>query len=302
MISEVSTAYILQIHKNPQQVNLFMKQLLTDADADIYVHIDHKNRQQVQAEIMEDPRVIILQQSINCEWGDISQVDTTILLLKEVLAAQKKYDYVCLRSGQDLLIRPGFKTFLGQNNGKLFMTIRQSGRNNLASMKIYWPKIMRRRYTTAHPLRIYRRLLQSLYRRGLTLFPNRNYWPKEYTFYNGSQWFSLPYEVVSYIIQFIEEQKWYHAYFEHTLCPDEWYFQTLIMNSPYKNEVINNNLLFLKWGESFSEANSPQNLTCKDISALESSEHYFARKFEESVDSDVITYFADRVRMFDGGR
>lgn len=37
-----STAYILQIHKNPAQVNTFISQLTATDTADVYVHIDKK--------------------------------------------------------------------------------------------------------------------------------------------------------------------------------------------------------------------------------------------------------------------
>ncbi len=57
----------------------------------------------------------------------------------------------------------------------------------------------------------------------------------------------------SYIVEFLDENEWYYKFFENTLCPDEWFFHTLIMNSPYRTEVVNNNLMFLKWGETLSD-------------------------------------------------
>ena len=89
---------------------------------------------------MKSPNVKILDNSINCEWGDISQVHTTILLLKEVLASQKTYDFICLRSGQDLLVKEGFKEFLVENSNSVFLDIREISNKNLGAMKINWPK------------------------------------------------------------------------------------------------------------------------------------------------------------------
>lgn len=37
------TAYILQIHKNPDQVNGFINQIISEEQADVFVHIDKKH-------------------------------------------------------------------------------------------------------------------------------------------------------------------------------------------------------------------------------------------------------------------
>jgi len=295
MKSDLRTAYLLQIHKNPVQVNQFIKQLLSEGEADVFVHIDKRTYENVNEKIVRSPNVTVLQRSIVCEWGDISQIDATILLLREAVASNNEYDYVCLRSGQDLLVKEGFKEFLLKNQGKIFMKIRKMNRKKMGFMKMNWPKVTRKRYTTAHPIRIYRRLILSLYSRGINISPNSNHFPLEYTFYNGSQWFTIPFETAKYIIKFLDKNEWYYKFFENTLVPDEWFFHTLLMNSHFKHDVVNDNLMFFKWGEKLSERNSPQELTAKDIPFIENSNRYFARKFDENVDQSVIEYFTSRV-------
>lgn len=291
------TAYILQIHKNPNQVNTFINQLISDERADVYIHIDKRSFNEIYPQIIKSPYVKILEQSIHCEWGDISQVDTTLMLLREVLASKNEYDFVCLRSGQDLLVKNGYKDFLFEHKDKLFLNHRKVGKENLGLMMIKWPKIMRRRYTNAHPIRIFRRILLSLYGKGIKLFTNKKNWPLDYSFYKGSQWFAVPFEAAKYMIQFLDKNEWYYQFFEDSLIPDESFFHTLIMNSPYRHNVINNNLLYLKWGETLSERNSPQDLTTEDIQLIEQSEQFFARKFDEKIDENVIEYFSKKVKL-----
>ncbi|MFO1442637.1 hypothetical protein KDN24_05345 [Bacillus sp. Bva_UNVM-123] len=291
------TAYILQIHKNPNQVNKFISQLISEEQADVYIHIDKRSYDEIYPKIIKVPNVKILKQSIHCEWGDISQIDTTIMLLKEVLASKNEYDYVCLRSGQDLLVKNGFKDFLLEHKGNIFMNYRNVGKENIGLMMIKWPKVMRRRYTGVHPIRIFRRILLSLYGKGIKIFANKKSWPLQYSFYKGSQWFAVPFEVANYMVQFLDENEWYYQFFEDSLIPDESFFHTLIMNSPYKHKVVNNNLFFLKWGETLSERNSPQDLTKEDIQLIEQSEQFFARKFEEDIDNNVIEYFSEKAKF-----
>lgn len=288
-------AFILQIHKNPSQVNMFISQLVSEHQADVYVHIDKKNCDQMKGEMMQHPNVKILDQCIDCDWGDISQVDTTILLLKAVVESGQKYDYVCLRSGQDLLVKEGFSGFLAENKGKTFIKLREVNQQNLGLMHIKWPQITRKRYAWAHPVRMYRRFIQSTYRKGVNLFPNTNEWPEDYKFFNGSQWFTTPFEVATYMLNFIERNEWYYKYFKHTMCPDEWFFHTIIMNSHFKTNVINNNLMFMKWGEALGARNSPQYLTRSDIDRIENSNQFFARKFDENIDEKVVVYFANKI-------
>lgn len=297
MSSSTRTAFILQIHKNPEQVNKFISQLIVHDKADVYVHIDQKSAAALKGKIVTGPNVTILDKSVDCVWGDISQVDTTLLLMKAVLASKKQYDFICLRSGQDLLVKEGLEGFLQENKEKAFLTIRKMNRSELGLMRINWPKVMRKRYTTAHPIRIYRRLLLSLYRRGINLFPNLRKWPKEYSFYKGSQWFTIPLDVAKYMMEFLNDNKWYYRYFNNTLVPDESFFHTLIMNSPYRANVINNNLFLLKWGETLSDRNSPQDLTMEDLPLIENSDQFFARKFDETIDGSIVQYFSQKVRF-----
>jgi hypothetical protein len=298
MDSNVRTAYIIQIHKNPNQVNLFIKQLISGQHADVFIHIDKKN-EHLKKHIIESPYVHILSNNIECEWGDISQVDTTLLLLKEVISSQKQYDFVCLRSGQDLLVKKGFEEFLFKNRNKIFMSFKLVSEKDLGQMKIKWPKITRRRYTSKHPIRIYRSVLLFLFRKGLNLFPNPSQMPKEITFYKGSQWFTIPFEVAKYMIEYLDHNEWYYKFFEYTLVPDECFFHTLIMNSPYKANVVNNHLYFMKWGQTLSARNSPQDLTTKDIKMIEESGQFFARKFDETIDYEVVDFFANSIKLGD---
>lgn len=293
------TAYILQIHKNPEQVNTFIHQLISGDQADVFVHIDKKNYNEMYGKILIGPNITVLKDSVSCEWGDISQIDATLLLLKAVINSNNNYDYVCLRSGQDLLVKNGFKGFLDDQRGKVFISYRLLNKDELGLIKIKWPKITRKRYTTAHPIRLYRRFLLSLYSKGFNVYPNNHTWPKEFQFYKGSQWFTLPFEVAKFIMDYLKNNDWYYQFFKDSLVPDESFFHTLIMNSPYKNKVVNNNLFYLKWGESLSGRNSPQDLTIQDYKLIDESNLFFARKFDENIDKLVIEYYANHVKFDD---
>ncbi|WML47821.1 beta-1,6-N-acetylglucosaminyltransferase [Neobacillus sp. PS3-34] len=294
------TAYILQIHKNPNQVNKFIKQIISEEVADVFVHLDRKKYDQLKIEVLRSRGVYILQDSIDVKWGDISQVDATLLLIREVLATGKDYDFICFRSGQDMLVKNGFKEFLLNNKNKIFMNAYYVDRKepHAAFVNVKWPLSTRKLYINSfHPNRVIRRLIACLYGYGWNLLPNKNPLPKNFSIYNGSNWFCIPIDVAKYILEFINDNKWYYETFKNSLVPDEFFFQTIIMNSKYKSEVINNNLMYIKFGESLKSRNNPITLKMEHIDTIQSSNKFFARKFDENVDLPVIEYFSNWVKM-----
>ncbi|WP_137743709.1 beta-1,6-N-acetylglucosaminyltransferase [Robertmurraya siralis] len=297
MKGTAKTAFMLLVHNHPEQLNKFLMQLVEEEAADVFIHIDAKSDPSMRERIIRHPHITILEERVAVSWGDISQVDATLLLLEAVCNSDVHYDFVCLRSGQDLLVRNGFKQFLAEHRNSLFLAYRTLQEKDFGMVKIQWPKIVRNRYANYHPLRLLRRLLLLLYKRGVHILPNRRYFPEHFTLYKGSQWFTIPFEAAVFIIDFLNKNRWYYPFFEHSLVPDESFFHTLLLNSTYKEKVINTNLYFLKWGESLKERNSPQCLHIGDRALIENSNMFFARKFNEQFDKEVVEYFKARVKL-----
>ncbi|MEH2007739.1 MAG: hypothetical protein V7K81_21880, partial [Nostoc sp.] len=74
--------------------------------------------------------------------------------------------------------------------------------------------------------------------------------------------------------------------FNYTYCPDELFYQILILNSPFKEKIINTSLTYLEW----SNVNSlhPKILEKNDFEKLRESEKLFARKFDMTIDPDIL--------------
>lgn len=296
-VQSISIAYILLVHKNPEQVNMFLQQILKDEGSYAYIHLDKKCVGTMKDKIIKDPRVYILEESVDGSWGDISLVDATIMLLKEVVSSGREYDFVCLRSGQDLMVKDGYKEYLVENKDKNFMDLfeveKSSSYASLVNMK--WPKCTRKLYDNMHPFRILRLVLKKSYGIGINLIPNIDKLPDNFSLYCGSQWFSISMKFAYYIVDFLNENPWYYKSFIESLAPDTWFFQTLIKNSPFSHTVINSNGIYLKWGSTFRDSNHPVTLTLSDTNDIERTENYFARKFDENVDKEVIQYFYDKI-------
>lgn len=287
-------AQILLVHKNPEQVNAFVQQLAIDCRADVYIHIDAKCSDAMVRAIASGPRVSVLKERVSVSWGDHNMIDATLLLLRAVRASGKNYDFVCLNSGQDLLVRAGLAAHLARNRGMIFMQAKRCESHDPHNFywRIRWPRITRNRYEWAlHPYRLLRAAMGVLYMRGLNLRPNPRNLPENWFFYHGAQWFCLSGEAAEYILDYLDRNPAFEAVFKDSLVPDMSFFQTLIMNSPLANQVTGAHLTYLNFGETYRDKNHAVVLTMKDVPAIENSGGFFARKFDQTVDADVIHHF-----------
>jgi hypothetical protein len=84
----------------------------------------------------------------------------------------------------------------------------------------------------------------------------------------------------------VSKQAEFVRFFKYVDVPDELFFQTVIMNSPLCGSVVNDNLRYIDWKDP--NAASPAILTTSDLESLTRSSKLFARKFDTTVDGDVL--------------
>jgi hypothetical protein len=101
--------------------------------------------------------------------------------------------------------------------------------------------------------------------------------------YGGWNWFTLPKEFVSYIVQFVEKNPDVIDFYKHAFASGEMFFQTILMNSQFKNRIVNDNKRYVSFIDSH-----PRVLTIKDYPALKQGHYLFARKFNPKVDSQIL--------------
>lgn len=68
--------------------------------------------------------------------------------------------------------------------------------------------------------------------------------------------------------------------------PDEFLFNSLIMNSPFRSNISEKkNLRYIDWSEGNA---SPKVLKMEDFEKVINSNCFIARKFDENVDKEII--------------
>ena len=96
--------------------------------------------------------------------------------------------------------------------------------------------------------------------------------------YGGSTYWSLSRECLKYVINYTNVNRFVLNRFKYTLCAEEFYFQTVIMNSKFATKVTNNNARYIDWNAR--NGNNPAVLDESDFKKLIESEAFFARKFD----------------------
>jgi hypothetical protein len=89
-----------------------------------------------------------------------------------------------------------------------------------------------------------------------------------------------------YVATFIKNNKQLKRYMKFTWGADEFLIPSIVMNSPFSDKTVNNNLRYIDWSEGGA---NPKILQIKDLLSLKSSKTFFARKFDILIDKDVLS-------------
>ena len=115
-------------------------------------------------------------------------------------------------------------------------------------------------------------------------------------FYYSFNWSVMPYSVFNECVRILQDNSDYKKLYADTYLPEDGFLATIIMNSKYAKDVVWSNDT-----ESYSLTYHspfivhPRIYTREDISEIENSPCYFARKFDSKVDSGVIEYFKNKI-------
>lgn len=279
----IPLAYIVSAYQLPAQVERLLRRLQAPG-VTLVVHVDRKTRRSVYEEMTARTRDLDVEflPRHRSHWGGFGHVRTTLKGIEYLVREQVAFDYAVLLTGQDYPLRPpaGITGFLEAAQGRSFMN--------------HWPLPFEpwgdrgglERIEDWHFI-TYNRLHFSL--------PLRRRLPLGLEPYGGGAYWCLARPLVEFVDHFVHEHPEYVRFFEHVLIPDELFFQTLIMNSPHRDSVENDNLRYLDW----TRTPAPAILERDDLPALISSGKLFARKFDERVDAvvlDLLDEHLDRER------
>ncbi len=97
--------------------------------------------------------------------------------------------------------------------------------------------------------------------------------------YGGNTYWSLTREAVQYVITHTQENPKFLKRFNFTFCAEEMYFQTVLMNSSFKESINHDDLRYMDWATG--RGGNPAFLDETDFESIISSKKLFARKLSQ---------------------
>ncbi|MGJ7918434.1 beta-1,6-N-acetylglucosaminyltransferase [Massilia sp. LXY-6] len=263
--------FLIAAHKDPHQLNALVEQL-RDEDFLIYVHLDAKGAID-PAEVHPAARQIA--ERVAVHWGCFSQVQATLNSLKQIVAEVPDFDKVLFLSAQDfpLLSNPALKAALaGLRAHELLDTVaigREPGQ---------WAADYRYQYFYRNEAGKAGRLACSLANRAMRACGTTRRLPGGLAPYGGSSWWALSRDCVRELLERVRREPGLVRFFRSVSCPDEMFFQTLVMNSRFRERVLPENFRYIQWPEQ--GARNPKVLDEHDFERIAASKAHFCRKID----------------------
>lgn len=291
-LNTTEIAYCLLVHKNPKQVSRVIKSIYSSSDF-FYVNVfgNNSTKEDWKKELKEfesDNFFVIFKYAK--AWGTFQLVNAMLDSMKKFACFD--YDYFINLSGQCYPLKSinSIKKFLHSKNFAYMQEFKLpwlgwAGRGGLDRLEYSYYR---------NPFFILRDILlnkmsgSSKYdtRRFIRLPRKNKQLPYNIEPYGGATWFCLTKKHVDYILEYLKNKPDLLDFFRHTLYPDEIFFQTIIMNSPLKDSVVNDNLRYIDWSKKGVPL--PAVLTIDDADSLLNSSKLFARKFDIELDEQIL--------------
>ena len=279
-------AILVVAYKNIEQILEYIE--LLDEDFYFYIQVDAKSK--ISQERIEKLRlsknVKFIEKIYKVNWGGKSFIDVLLLLAKEALK-DKNIKYIHTSSEADLPLQsPKYiKEFFIKNEGKQFLDI-------FSLPDDRWPNGGLDRFNLYNfydqfnaKTKIGFKIIMSLLKIQNIIGINRNITKNSPPLYGGSTWLSLSYSCMKYAVNYADENPKFMKSLENTFAAEEIYFQTVLMQSPFQNDLVNDNLFYIDW--EFRNGNSPANLDISDLEKLKASEKLFARKIQAPISDNL---------------
>lgn len=269
-------AHLILTYTNPQQTERMIRNLYHE-NFDFYIHVDRKFDINPHLFLKTLPNVYFINNRVDVKWAGFSTVIATFECIKEIVATGIPYGFINFLSGQDYPLKPAstIYEFFENSAGKEYLSyrdIKNDWKEGLIRMENYF--LSGYHFPGKH--RLEKVINKILPRRKL---------PYKLHPYGKSMFWMLSPEVAMYVVNKVEGDRKLKQFFSFTWASDEFVFQTIILNSRYKNKVINNNYRYIDW--SAGGAN-PKVLDETDFEHLKKTEMLFARKFDMANSPEIL--------------
>jgi hypothetical protein len=267
-------AYLILVHRYPGQFKRLFRAIYHPANYYL-VHVDKRSGVGLQTEIQDFLSSFAnasLLKSQSTLWGGYSLVDAELRGIEELLKIGSEWKFFINLSGQDFPLKSQahIQNFLRRNKGKDFIKMSNQSKvrpDTLSRIQNY--------VTESGDSILSTPIIKRPYLRGVTP-------------YIGNQWMILSRKFCEFVCYSPDVER-FKKFYQHTFIADEGFFQTVIMNTSYKGTIVNDDKRTIDWVPLGTIKLRPRDFTSKDADFLMASQGFFARKFDETVDTGILS-------------
>lgn len=242
----------------------------------VLIHIDKNSPLQVKD--VEAHEGVQVYRKYKVSWGSYHHLKAILFLLKKAMCLNP--DYVHVITGQDypIVSAEAFDTFFAEHEGQSFMDFEPVPKGSWLQERYsyYWftdciqhPKSFDFR---SHP--VIKKFLKWQDRLGIKRQHIGGFVKNEV--YKGMVYVSLHCDAAWYVVNYLSKHRTFERNLRTCLIPEEFCFQTILVNSPLRNTLVNDNLRYMDW--RFRDGISPCVLNETDYDAIKSSGKLIMRK------------------------
>lgn len=272
-------AYFILVHRFPEQFKRLFKAIY-HPENHYLIHID----QEVDIDIEKDVKAFLENyssayplKSENIEKGGYRMVQSQLNGMRYLLSRCLKWDFFINLSDQDFPLKSQnfILEFLRRVKGKNFMKMTNQ---------------IREKPDTLNQVENYFQEIDI----GFSGVPYTRFFMKNVTSYVGGQWMILTRTCCEFIC-YSPEVKKFEDFYRNTLNADKSFFQTVLMNTSFKEIIINDDKRTIIWISNGDMKLRSKTLIGSDIEFLMQGDNLFARKFDEKVDKPILDILEEAI-------
>ncbi|WP_345949062.1 beta-1,6-N-acetylglucosaminyltransferase [Mucilaginibacter sp. PAMB04274] len=278
-------AHLILTYTNPQLTERLIK-AITHPQFDFYIHVDKKYSIEPYLYLQQYPNVYFIKDREDVRWAGYNTIKATFKCIREIVASGTQYEYINFMSGQDYPLKSAedMLSFFEQNKGKQFIEYQSIDREWIEAQ----PRITKYHFTNFTFKGRHR--IEWL----VNLFTPKRKMPQNLDPYGKAMFWMLNPKRAMHVVNFVESNPQLERFFLFTWGSDEFVFQTILMNSPYKDELVNNDYRYIDWSAGGAH---PKVLDMGDFVKATQTGDLFARKVNAEKSSELLDAFDKHIKL-----
>lgn len=271
-------ANIITVYKQPKLVETLLR-TMRHPGIHFYLHIDRKADIRQFEYLAELPNVFFMNKRFDIKWAGYSIIEALVYGMRQALNSGHSYHFITHLSGQCLPLKPvdELYDYYNSNRGKIFLSCSPAP-------NAWWTEALQR----IESYHFHQFDFPGKYRLGSLIsrfLPKRKSPGLElYGGPHGAYWTLTP-DAARYICEVLQNNRKVIKFFKYVWGPDEILVNSLIMNSPFRSQVINKTDRYIDWSAG---GGHPKTLTTADFDRIINSGCLYARKFDMETDPKAV--------------